>query len=615
MAKIRSGKPEIVKTAQEIIAKRMEMWQHGKGLENDRQYITAVADYILDSPQLQEEIQHNPDYLVEMCFHIVDKDKNTSPFFFNEVQRHFINRLKKANQEYKEGKRLFKKFLVLKGRQMGFTSLITGYQLACTITNKNFEGFTAADEDANTAAIFENKGKYIYSMLPDKIKPSEKYNNKKQLLFENLHSSWEIKTASKNMGRSRTINFFHGSEASFWKDGIAGVQAGLGEAMTKDATQILESTANGYNEFKDLWDSGEWENCFYEWWVTKEYRFDFESEEKKKAFIADVDTKPEWIYERCRWLRDFKGLDIEQVYWYFNKYKGYIVKDIIKQEYPCTPDEAFLASGSCIFDKEKIIQRKEYLKTYYEKKPPIRGDFIITWRDPNVMDLPVAYAWFDNPSGNITIYHAPDIGHPYTLGGDTKGEGSDWFSGTVKNNHNGVRCATLHMQGLQSKPYAAQMWALACYYNEALIGIETNFNTYPIELLSDWHYPRQYMREKVDTITKDVKKQFGWKTDGNTRPLIIERAITNVMENVDCYNDIATLDEMLTFIKDKDGRYDAEQGKHDDLLFSDMIADAIGSQQTTQLAKAVDNNRNIDFFDDGDGQNRRSTKTLGGFFD
>lgn len=412
------------------------------------------------------------------------------------------------------------------------------------------------------------------------------------------------------MGRSRTINFMHGSEASFWRDGISGVQAGLGEALTKDAIQILESTANGYNEFKDLWDSGKWKCCFYAWWKTREYNFKFENEEKKKQFLQDVMTRTDWIYTRCKWLIEFVKLEMEQVYWYFNKHKSYLDGDLIKQEYPCTPDEAFLASGSSIFNKENIIQRKTYLQELYKKKPPKRGEFIITWNDPERLDYPVGFAWHNNVNGCIKIYEDVTPGHPYTVGGDTKGEGSDFFSGTVKNNNTGKRCATLHMQGLKSKPYTAQIWALGMHFNEALIGIEMNFNTYPVELLSDWHYPRQYMREKFDTMLNEVKKSFGWKTDGNTRPLIIERAITNVDENIDNYTDIDTLDEMLTFIKDKNGRYDAENGKHDDLLFSDMIADAISTQQSA----VVDETKVYQDYDDYDDYDDSYEMDLNSFF-
>lgn len=584
-------------TAAQIIDKRKELWQKGN-IEQDKAFINAVAGYLATDDSLKHEIFENPEKLIEMVMYIVDKEKKLIPFVLNEVQREFLGDLNNCIMLYKAGRLLSIKMLILKGRQQGMTSLITAYQLACTITRKNFEGFTAADEDGNTAAIFENKAKFVYSLLPDALKPTEKFNNRKQLLFEKLNSKWECKTASKNMGRSRTINFMHGSEAAFWKDGISGVQAGLGEALTKDAIQILESTANGYNEFKDLWDSGKWKCCFFAWWKTHEYNFRFENDEKKQQFLNDCKTKTDWIFLRCKWLIDSQKLLPEQVYWYYNKYKSYLDGELIKQEYPCSPDEAFLSSGSCIFNKENILQRKTWLKEEYSKNPPKVGIFIITWNDPDRMDFPTGYKWSDSVNGCIRIYEDVKPGNPYTVGGDTKGEGSDFFSGTVKNNNSGKRVATLHMQGLKSKPYTAQMWALASYYNEALLGIEMNFNTYPVELLSDWHYPRQYMREKFDTITKEVKLSFGWKTDGNTRPLIIEKAITNVDENIDNYTDIETLDEMLTFVKDKDGRYDAESGKHDDLLFSDMIADAISGQQTTVITENAKSYYQDDDYDD-----------------
>lgn len=74
---------------------------------------------------------------------------------------------------------------------------------------------------------------------------------------------------------------------------------------------------------------------------------------------------------------------------------------------------------------------------------------------------------------------------------------------------------------------------------------------------------------------------FGWKTDGNTRPLIIDKEIDLIENNIDLFTDIPMLDECLTFVYDENGRPDAEEGKHDDILFSDMIANEIRSQMTT----------------------------------
>ena len=537
-------------TAQQIIDNRKRLWKETP--QDDRAFVAAVAKHILESAELQLEIARHPEHLIQMCFSIVNKHKTTTPFFLNEVQHDFVERINNAISDYMIGELFSIKFIVLKGRQQGFTSFITAYQLACTITRKNFEGFTAADEDGNTSAIFENKAKHIYTLLPTEIKPTEKFNNRRQLTFEKLHSSWEVKTASKNMGRSRTINFMHGSEAAFWKDGISGVQAGLGEALTKDAIQILESTANGHNEYKDLWDSAEWQNCFYPWWRTEEYRFNFVDEAHKATYQKEVLEKGQeyeemkvkdeklWIYSRCKWLVEFCNLAWEQVHWYFNKHKNYVNKELIKQEYPCSADEAFIASGKCVFNKENIIQHKQYLEKLYASKPkkddksdkymmipPKRGDFVITWHDPERLDYPLSAKWVDNANGCIRIYEDVRPVYPYVLSGDTKGEGSDRFAGTVINNNSGKRAAVLHGD-MKSKYYAAQMWAIGRYYNEALIGIETNWNTYPVELLTDWHYPRQYQREIKDNFTGTLKKAFGFRTDGNTRPLIIEKEITLV---------------------------------------------------------------------------------------
>lgn len=576
-------------SCQGIIDRRRELWEAHHDIEQDREYREATAQYLIEHPEARAEVKDHPEYLIEMLFVIVDKSKRTVPYFLNDAQRQFSERLNKAVEDFKQGKRLHLKFLVLKGRQQGFTSFITAYQLACTITRKNFEGFTAADEDGNSTAIFENKAKYPYNQLPESIKPSEKFNNRKQLLFDKLHSSWEVKTASRNMGRSRTINFFHGSEAAFWREGISGTQAGLGEALTKDAIQILESTANGYNEYKDLWDSGSWENCFFAWWLTSEYRMNYESDQKEEWFKDQVDNSTGWIWDRCRWLRDVINLDWAQIYWYYVKYDGYIDKEKIKQEYPCSPLEAFLASGRCVFDQEKLVMRIEHLKRIYAERPPKRGYFYFKWNDPESQDfiLDDSIKWVDKADGPITIYQTVQPGYPYVIGGDTKGEGSDKYAGTVINNVTGKRSATLHMQVSNSKPYTWQMYCLGRYYNTALIGIEMNFNTAPIEELERLKYPKQYMRQQYDSIAKQVQPKYGWKTDGNTRPLIIDKEVDLIENNIDLFTDVTMLGECLTFIYDKNGRPDAESGKHDDLLMSDMIANEIRSQQSFIVMAAV----------------------------
>lgn len=583
-------------TAQEIIDRRRELWEENQNIELDQQYTAAIADYMTSSAgsELREEIYQHPELLIEMVFVIVDKQQRTVPFFFNEVQRSFVGDLNQAIEDYNQGKRLDLKFLILKGRQQGFTSLITAYQLACSITRKNFAGFTLADSADNTETIFEDKAKFPYNALPGPLKPTEKYNTRRELLFEKLNSKWRVATAgSKDIGRSKTLNFFHGSEAAFWAKGINAVMTGLGQALTKDSIQILETTPNGFNEFKDLWDGAiegdnSWEPKFYQWWLTQEYCQEFESPRREQEFKQEVQSIKQgnydantrsWILQRCKWLVEEQELTWEQAYWYYQKWRD--LKEKVKQEYPCTPEEAFLSSGRCVFNKEIILLRIEHLKKLYKQHPPKIGRFSFEWNDPETKDKikDDTIQWVDDPSGPIRIYEEPQKGYPYVLGGDTKGEGKDYYGGAVINNITGNRCATLHMQLSNSKPYTWQMYCLGRYYQDALIGIEMNFNTAPIEELERLRYPKQYKREVYDTYKNKKMERHGWKTDGNTRPLIIDKEVALVEEHIELFNDITTLQEMLTFVYDENNRPDAEQGKHDDLLFSDMIAEEIRGQQ------------------------------------
>ena len=269
-------------TSEYLIQKRKERWEKSNNIEDDRIFTEAVSIEIVSNEYLLKEIKDNPEYLIELIFCVVDKKQKTVPFFLNDVQKEFLSIVKESIYKYKNGLITDLTFLVLKGRQQGFTTLITAYQLAKAILTRNFQGFTLADCSENTEAIFQNKAK-----IPDILKPTEKYNNRRQLLFSKINSNWSVSSATDNVGRSKTINFFHGSECAFWKS-LSNILAGLGEAFTLDCIKIYESTANGYNDFQKMWESGEHINCFFEWWKTKEYRINFESERIKQEFVNNI---------------------------------------------------------------------------------------------------------------------------------------------------------------------------------------------------------------------------------------------------------------------------------------------------------------------------------------
>ena len=565
-------------TVEAMIAKRRARWEEREDIEYDRALTAAAVDRIMEDEALRQEILLRPYLLIELTFLIVDKKKKTVPFFLNEVQADFIRCFEENGSE--------KPYLILKGRQQGFTSLITAMQLAFSLVRKNFSGFTLADKSSNAIAIFNDKARVVYERLPARLRPTDRFSSKRELFFDRLNSSWRIDTATAQVGRSRTLNFVHFSEAAFYRCSLSELQMGIGEAMTEDCICIYETTANGFNEAKDLWDSHSCVNLFYEWWRTAEYRatdFDFEKG-------ADA-----WLTARIAFLKE-RGLDREQIAWYCRKYASFLDKNTVKQEYPCTPEEAFVSSGNCIFDKESIANRILQLGgscrgrvgyfTYDKIGIPIEGadgDVVdMEWRIENI-------AFVESRDGYVTLHEEPLqkrdsrgivlSGAPYVLGGDTAGAGEDYFAAKVICNLDGRTVATLHRQRMDEDLYGEQIFCLGAYYNHALIAIETNYSRHPTRVLQKYEYPNLYLRERLDRQNDTVEAVVGFETTPKTRPIILAELVARMRDDPSIESDIGTLKEMLTFVKLESGRQEAMAGYHDDLVMSLAIAHHIASRQ------------------------------------
>lgn len=181
--------------------------------------------------------------------------------------------------------------------------------------------------------------------------------------------------------------------------------------------------------------------------------------------------------------------------------------------------------------------------------------------------------------GWVFIYEKPEPGAPYVIGVDTAGEGSDWNVAQVLDNRTGRQVAVMRRQHVDEDVFAHHVMALGLWYNEALIGVETNFSTYPARELERLGYPRQYVRESIDDYTHAVRHSFGFRTDSRTRPVMLGELITAVREDIEGLRDRATLEEMLTFVRDERGRPAAEEGAHDDCIMALAIAHMIRPQQ------------------------------------
>ena len=226
--------------------------------------------------------------------------------------------------------------------------------------------------------------------------------------------------------------------------------------------------------------------------------------------------------------------------------------------------------GKTVFDARALQNRLEAIQ-----KPLKTGYFDYDYDGLRISNI----RWINDRNGYINIYQLPNIPEitKYCIGGDTAGEGSDFFIGQVLDARTGIQVATLKHQ-FDADQYTKQMYCLGNYYKNALIGIEANFDSFPIMELQRIGYVNQYVREVQDTYTGRTEKRFGFKTTSLTRPTIISRLIEIVREHVDTINDKATLEELLTIIRNEKGRIEAPEGGHDDNMMALAIAHHIRDQ-------------------------------------
>ena len=226
--------------------------------------------------------------------------------------------------------------------------------------------------------------------------------------------------------------------------------------------------------------------------------------------------------------------------------------------------------GKCVFDANKLQERRNNLK-----QPIKTGYFTYDYDGLKIDNI----RWVNDRNGYINIYQVPNTPHitKYCIGGDTAGEGSDYYTAHVLDAKTGEQVAVFRNE-FDSDIYAKQIYCLGKYYKDALIGIESNFDSFPIKELQRLGYPYQYVREQADTYTGRLEKKYGFRTTQITRPVIISRLIELVREHTELLNDLDTIEELLTIIRNEKGRIEAPAGSHDDLMMGLAIAYEIRNQ-------------------------------------
>lgn len=243
-------------------------------------------------------------------------------------------------------------------------------------------------------------------------------------------------------------------------------------------------------------------------------------------------------------------------------------------------------TGRTIFPAEAITERLALL----EREPvTVQAGVFDCELQPDGLHL-AGWNWEELPerAAMIRVYEKPQPGRPYVIGGDTAGEGSDFFVAQVLDNITGRQVATLRHR-CDEDTFARQCYCLGRWYNDALIGLETNFSTYPTKLLQLMGYPRLYVREVEDSFDGGIRHAYGFHTNSVTRPVILGDLVRIMRDAVELICDRVTLEEMLTFVRPPKNpeKPQAEPGAHDDTVMALAIAYYIRGQQSFTVSAAA----------------------------
>jgi hypothetical protein len=296
-----------------------------------------------DELAIRRRLKDDFNHYSSKCLSIRTKSGGVVPFVLNDAQKHIHEKVEE--QRASTGK---VRAIILKGRQQGCSTYVEGRLYWRVTHSKGVRAFILTQEEEATNNLFDIATRY-HENCPSLVKPSTGAANAKELYFNLLDSGYKVGTAgNKAVGRSSTIQFFHGSEVAFWPNAQQHAAGILQAIPDGDGTEIfLESTANGIgNYYHQQWQAAEsgqsdYIAIFVPWFWQPEY-----TREAEAGFSL---TEDETAY------RDAYGLSLGQMAWRRNKILQLKDENLFKQEYPATAAEAFQVSGADPYIKPETV--------------------------------------------------------------------------------------------------------------------------------------------------------------------------------------------------------------------------------------------------------------------
>lgn len=534
--------------------------------------------------------------------------------------------------------------LIGKCRQWGGSTWVDTKMVQRTTQRANHRSLIVA-QDGGTAENLFRMVHTMYSHLPEEewLKPPIANQRRGRLLYFSNPSRMSRAQGDMGLnsfilaepagefeaGRGHTFHSLHGSECAFWPDLKRKLTSLLQTVPDEPETMVvLESTANGFNHWKTLWDQAEagendFVTVFVAWWEEAGYTRPFIDDEEREAFASEVgsgdygDEEPGLIA---------MGLSLEQLNWrrwaIVNKCQGDL--RIFMQEYPATAEEAFLSTGKRLFSGV-IVDR--IVRDLEQVRPVARGVFevasSVARKVPGgIADVPLGAKWvekkrggqwsvFEWPQAEMSVEAAtrefaegrlgiegferatrgardgviPAGQYIVTVdpaeGAETDDGESAWHAIDVGDHRTRMQCA-VYQSRIDPDEVADQAFLAALHWNRAWLVFEVT-GGYGLSMARRvwkvYRYPYIYVRRSLELKSERQEDRLGYSTNVATKPVIEDDLKRVLREGTHGIRSVVCAKQFQTYVKNERGKTGPESGKFADLLMARGIFHQVAQEK------------------------------------